>query len=217
MHNIAITLFVTGVFLGLGPCLVSCGPILISYIAASGKGYRQSLAAWFIFSSARIFIYCLLGGIAAIFGELFLRRTYSAYIAKYISITGGIFIIIIGITMLLGNRQNLRICSFLDKYFIKKDFKSVFIFGMIVAIVPCAPLIGIFSSIGLMSRSIAEGMLFSLFFGLGTLFSPLLFLAVAAGFIGQFLKDAKPRAILNNICAIIITILGIFIIFRNYG
>lgn len=212
MLRISISLFLSGVLLGLGPCLASCGPLLVSYIAASAKGFKQAFWAWFVFSLARVFVYCILGVLAGIFGQFFISHIYPLHIGKYISFAGGVFILIIGLLVFLGKAPDLRICSALNEKFIKNDVKSIFLFGVIVGVSPCAPLIGIFATMGLMSRNILDGVIFGLSFGVGTMVSPLLILAVLAGSIEKFLLNQKARIIFNRICGIVIIILGILII-----
>lgn len=214
MFAIAISLFLTGMFLGLGPCLASCGPLLVSYIAARGKNYTGALWTWFVFSIARVFAYCLLGVLSGMLGQVFIKHIYGLHIGRYISIFGGLFVIALSIAIFFQNKSSLNVHSFIEKHFIKDDTKSIFIFGLIVGMVPCAPLIGIFLTMGLMSRNIIDGIFFGLSFGLGTLVSPLLILALAAGSIERFLLNRKTKLFFSRICAIIIFILGILIILR---
>ena len=51
---IVITFFLLGLSFGSGPCLAACGPLLISYIAGTGKKFKDSVVTYLIFSSARI-------------------------------------------------------------------------------------------------------------------------------------------------------------------
>lgn len=201
--------------MGLGPCLASCGPLLVSYIAAKGKNYKEAFWTWFIFSIARVFAYCLLGVLSGILGQVFISRIYALHIGKYISLFGGLFVIAISIVIFFQNKMAFGAHSFLEKRFVKGGSKSVFIFGLTVGLVPCAPLIGIFSTIGLMSRNIADGLFFGLSFGLGAMISPLLILALAAGSIEKFLLNQKAKLIFSRICAVIIFILGILIILKT--
>src|SRR3989338_1088242 len=136
MLRIAISLFLTGIFLGAGPCLASCGPLLISYIAANAKSPRQALWYWFVFSIARIFVYVIFGIFLGIFGEFFLHHIYPTHIGRYILISGCVFIVGIGIVMLLKNKPQPKICS---------SNTSIFVFGLTLGVIPCAPILGILS------------------------------------------------------------------------
>ncbi|MFA5357159.1 MAG: sulfite exporter TauE/SafE family protein, partial [Candidatus Omnitrophota bacterium] len=61
MNNIISGLFLTGVLFGSGPCVASCGPFLISYIAGTRKTAARGVVAYILFSSARVSVYIALG------------------------------------------------------------------------------------------------------------------------------------------------------------
>lgn len=210
MLRLAFALFLTGIALGAGPCLASCGPMLISYTAATKKGIKDSLRLYLIFSLSRIFVYLILGLVVGLLSQVFLLGSYQQDIAKFIYLIGGGFIFLLGLLIMLGREPRFKFCQVLRNNFIEKDAKSIFVFGLVVGISPCAPLIAVLSYIGLASLSWFKGALLSLSFGLGTVISPLVLLVIFAGFINKLFKQNEHfYALFQKICGAILCFLGL--------
>lgn len=213
MIRIIISLFLTGIALGAGPCMASCGPLLISYTAATKRGFKDSLRVYVIFSLSRIFVYLVLGLLIGLFSQYFLHQNFQETVSKYAYIVGGAFISLIGLLVILGKEPNSKFCQVLRKNLIEKDTKSILIFGLIVGISPCGPLIAVLSYIGLTSFSWLKGMLFSLSFGLGTIISPLLFLVLLAGFINKIFKNKENfYQLFQKFCGFILCLFGLYLL-----
>jgi len=203
--------------LGTGPCLASCGPILVTYIAATKQSALGGLRGWLIFSLSRVSVYIFLGTLAGIAGAGLFRRFYwelPGYIIWFIS---GLFICLLAILIYLGKDSRFKICSLLNESMVQKDTKSLAMLGLLIGIFPCAPLIGIFSYIAMASTHYLNGIFMSLAFGLGTLFSPLLFLGIFAGSIPKLkiLQDKTNLLIFQKACAVILFLLGLHIIIKT--
>jgi len=207
---------VLGFSFGFGPCLASCGPILISYIAGNKKNVLKTLWAYVLFSSARIFVYCLLGLLIYFLGRFFAEHLLKG-LSRYIYIAGGVFIVVMGVLTALGKRLENKPCRFLKKNLLEYDKKSILIFGLIVALLPCAPLLVLLSYIGLISKSWVFSLLYSLIFGLGTLVSPLLALVFLASFISRLamVEQKIYGQIFSFICGMVIIYLGIQLLIRG--
>ncbi len=217
MIKTAISLFASGIILGAGPCLASCGPILISFIAATKKSPLGALKSWFIFSASRVFIYAGLGALSGIIGSGIYQLFYWETPGYIIWLIGGIFICLLGILVLLNKNTGSRICQRLHGMFIAKDTKSLVGLGFIMGIFPCAPLIGILSYISMVSIHFYQGILLALAFGLGTMISPLLFLGLATGFIPKFriLQNEKAYLFFQRLAGTILFFLGAHIIVKT--
>jgi len=203
------SLFILGVSFGSGPCLASCGPLFLSYAAGANKNIPGSLAAYLVFSSARIAVYVLLGVLVYLSGRFFTEQVFAATV-RYVFLAGGIFIVFMGILMALGRDLNVPACRFLCEKMLDRDRKSLFTFGLIIGLAPCAPLVALFSYVALMSKTAFLAAVYAFSFGLGTLLSPLALLAVFTGAIPGVLNKFKPafsRA-LNIACAVILIVLG---------
>lgn len=217
MFKIAVSLFLLGLVFGAGPCLASCGPLILSYVIGTRKNIFKSLSVYIIFSLARIIVYLVLGLAVFFLGRFALEEMLGDF-SRYVFILGGIFIILVGALMILGRRLEFRPCSFLQKNIIERDKKSIVIFGLIIGLMPCAPLVVVISYVGLISHSWPQALFYSLFFGIGTLVSPLLLLVMAAGFIPRLLGNKKEvyYRVFSFICGLLMVILGLQLIRRIF-
>ena len=214
---LAISFFLLGLSFGAGPCLASCGPLLITYIAGTGKNVFKSLVSYALFSCARISVYLALG-ISVYFLGRFFAGELLGVISKYVLILGGGFIICVGALLILGKDKETGACNALRKKFLEKDKKSIILFGLIIGFLPCAPLLAVFSYLGLISKNWVLALTYSFFFGLGTLISPLLVLAGLTGVIPRILADKRSvyLRIFNFFCGAILIFLGLQLIGRAF-
>lgn len=212
MIRAIISFFILGLTFGAGPCLASCGPLLIAYVAGTGKDVRKSIWVYFIFSLSRILIYALLGLVVFLFAHALVKYTTS-YFTKYLFIFAGALIIVIGLLIALGKNLHYKFCQRLGDFWLKKDTKTVIILGLIIGILPCAPLISVISYIGLTARHWLNSLFYGFAFGLGTMISPLFLLVVSTGLIPRIMvRENSFYRIFNAICGLIIVFLGIQLI-----
>jgi sulfite exporter TauE/SafE len=216
MNNIAAGIFLSGLFLGSGPCLASCGALMVSYITGTNRNVRQSVSAYLIFSLSRIAVYGILGLLFFLFGQFATEGFFSLY-RRYIFIVAGIFIFITGLLLILGKGPHNRFCDRIAGSMIRKDSKTLVLIGLVTGISPCLPLLSVLSYIGLVSKSWQSSLLYGFLFGLGTTFSVLFILVVSCGLIPGFFKG-HPRVLLmiNRVCGLILMILGLQIILRGF-
>jgi len=213
MFRYIITFFLLGLSFGAGPCLAACGPLLISYTAGTGKDVLKGLSAYILFSLARISAYLMIGIFVFLLGK-FLAAEYLGVISKYILIIGGIFVISVGVLVILGKREKKR-----ERFcFSEKNRNVPLILGLIIGILPCAPLLAVFSYIGLISKNWFSSLAYAFFFGIGTLISPLLVLSGLAGLLPRLLADKNPvyGRIFNCLCGGIMVFLGAQLIGRAF-
>jgi len=203
--------------MGSGPCLATCGPILISYIAATKKTPLGGLWSWFVFTASRFFITVFLGLLAGIAGSELFRRFYWENPGYAIWLFGGIFIAFLGLLIILGKHTHINLCSKLNQSLIEHDTKSLITLGIVVGILPCLPIIGIFSYITMASTHYSQGVLMSAAFGLGAAISPLLILSMLTGYIPKLkpLQNEKTLRLFQRICGGILFLLGVHIISRT--
>lgn len=218
MNKVIISFFILGLSFGGGVCLASCGPILISYIAGTKKNILKGLGVYIIFSLSRICAYLILALLIFFLGQFAFERFTSGY-SKYVFILGGSFIIFVGIVMALGQHWDFGLLKLkkVQRFILERDTKNIVLFGLIIGFLPCAPLIAVFSYIGLVSQNWFTGLLYSLSFGLGTVVSPLILLVILAGLIPKlFIDKAKIYyRFFNLVCGLIIIFLGTQLIYRG--
>ncbi len=218
MLSIGFSLFLSGLFLGSGPCLISCGPFLVSFIAGNKKDFKQSLWIWLVFSLSRIFAYLILGILVGLFSQAILSSIYQKAILRYLFILAGFFVALIGILMLFDRLPKLKLCESLKKTFIQKSTKSMILFGLLVGFLPCVPLLGILTYVVLISKDVLKSVFYCFSFGLGTLVSPLIIMAVCASFIYKLLgSQERVYYIFSKICAVIILLLGLQLAYKGFN
>ncbi len=215
--KIIITLFIFGLSFGCGPCLASCGPIFIAYSVGTKKGFLKTFISYVLFSLSRISVYILLSILIFILGDLAAERVFGRY-GAYLAVLGGIFIALVGFFMILGKASKLNFFVPLERCFLGYDKKNIIVMGFAAGLLPCAPLIAVLSYIGLVSRSWFHSLLYSGIFGLGTFFSPLIFLAVFSGAVSEFFSRKKQlySRLSNIICGLVIIICGMQLIIHGY-
>ncbi len=202
-----------GLLMGTGPCLASCGPVLISYIAGTKNSAMQGLKSWFIFSLSRFFVTLFLGFIAGITGAGLFSRFYCGISGYIIWLVTGVFISLLGILIFFAIHTKFKVCGALNQSLIQHDTKSLVSLGILIGILPCVPLIGIISYITMVSTHYTHGILMAAAFALGTAISPLVLLAMAAGAIPKLklLRHQGALVIFQRICGLILVLLGVHV------
>ena len=215
MFSLVLSFFLLGLSFGAGPCMASCGPLLISYVVGTGKDTKKSVVAYILFSLSRVSVYLALSILVYLAGK-FVVEGLVGTISRYVYIFGGIFIVLMGVLMITGNKIEWGICGFLRKKLLERAKLSVFMLGLVTGFAPCAPLLALFSYMALVSKSWVTSIIYAFSFGIGTVISPLLLLAVFAGLIPAVLKNKREAfgRVFNLLCGIIVIILGLRLIFR---
>jgi sulfite exporter TauE/SafE len=215
--KIIISLFFMGVSFGFGPCLASCGPLLISYTAGTKKNFWQSIGTYLLFSSGRVAVYVILGLLVFLLGQ-FIAQTWLASLPlyRYIFIIAGAFIIFLGIFTAFGRHLEFKYCQVLEKNLLQQYHKSALILGLITGILPCAPLLALLGYVALVSKTWPQAFIYCLSFGLGTFLSPLLMISILSGLIPRFLEGQKAiyYRVISVVCGLIMVFLGINLILR---
>lgn len=123
---------------------------------------------------------------------------------------------VMGVFLALGKKIELPFWQPLYKNMLEHDKKNIVILGLIIGLLPCAPLLAVFSYIGLISHFWSSNLLYTLSFGAGTFLSPLILLVIIAGLIPRFLANIKASysSIFNFICGLVIVFLGLNLIIR---
>ena len=201
--------FVLGLSFGSGPCLASCGPLLLSYWAGTQKNIKSSFISYALFSAARICVYAVLGVLVFFVGK-FITEVWLGRLTRYVFLAGGCFIILLGVLTAWGKQFSSHTCRFLHTTFLEHDKKSIVTLGVMLGLVPCGPLLGLFGYSGLASKTWADSGLYAVSFGLGTAVSPLLAALAVVGVIPRILKNSAQAAyFLRLFCGLLLVALGI--------
>ncbi len=206
----SLILFGVGISTSLGPCLLFCSPIVLPYIAATRKGWKDGLKAILIFSLSRLSIYLILGFLAGLLGKL-LTIKLSSY-DYLIFIVGGLLIATIGIIIIFGVNPKPRFCQTLRRQ-VDDTFKGLVLLGLIVGLLPCAPLLGVLATIVSTSKDPFQGALYGLSFGIGTSLSFLIIFALLASSLSAALfRSHKIFSLFQRGCGFLLYLIGVHLI-----
>jgi sulfite exporter TauE/SafE len=216
--KVLLGLFALGLSFGSGPCLVSCGPVFLSYLAGNSKNVAQSFLRYLVFSLSRISVYLIFSALIFYLGRFFAQRVMVGF-EKITFLIGGVFIILLGVLTAFGFKLQNRLCKILKANFLERDIKSMVLLGLVIGLLPCAPLIALLTYAGFTAGTLGKSVLYGLIFGLGTFFSPLLILSLAAGFIPRIIKGREETygRVFNIICGLTIVYLGLEFLKRAIG
>jgi len=208
-------LFAIGFSFGfVGPCLFSCAPVLVIYISGKRLKWNQALSDISIFLFGRLLAYLLLGYLAGLSGVV-LRQFGGLKFLPVLKIFGGVIIILLALQIWLGKELFFNECFCKHKRLL--NCGSLTLLGFIMGIFPCAPLLALLFEIALISKSGLIGLTHSLFFGLGTFISGFIVIGVLSGALRllpqKFLKSKLSNNIFKGVCAVLLILLGLRIIF----
>ena len=217
MIKIIISIFLLGLSFGFGPCISSCGPVLLSYVAGTKKDIFKSILVYILFSLSRILAYVLLSLAVFFIGRFVQEKLLGGILYKILVFLGGVFVILVGASMLAGKSLEFKPWQLFCKNILERGNKSILLLGLIMGLIPCAPLLALFYYIGLVSKTWLHTIIYSVAFGFGTSISPLIVLVVLAGLIPGFLGTRhKAYRIFSSICGVIMIILGLQLLVRLF-
>ena len=185
LTGFGFSVFFQGFLLGMGPCILSCGPVVLPFIFGNKHGAGNATLSMLSFSLGRLLIYAVFGAVFGLFGSLIISLQFSLP-GSVIRAAGALYVIFLGLSMLFNARREKGLCTVRDR---DVSNKNMFVLGMFFGLMPCIPLTAILVQIAMFSDNIASGAIFGMVFGLGTVISPLLLLAGMAGYMNSFLKD----------------------------
>jgi sulfite exporter TauE/SafE len=204
--------FIIG-FVGSLHCVGMCGPIAMMLPSDTSIRWKFVFGK-VLYNSGRILTYSFLGLFVGFIGE-----SASYFISqKTLSISLGMLILIaIFLPKSIQNKLNLHpqifrfsnfIKSSLSSFFKKRSLLTQFFFGILNGLLPCG-LIYAALSVAFLTENITGGMIFMIFFGLGTL-PMMLGISLGATWLRKIFGGKLPKLI-----PIIYSFLGLWLIFRG--
>ena len=203
-----VQLFGIGFGLGVaGPCLLSCTPMLVAYIAGNKKSFIEAAKEITVFMSGRLLAYIILAGLAGASGSLLRQFTGSNLTALFRPAAGAISILL-GIFLIFGEGRGG--CSRpASKTKNRYGAGGLFALGFTIGVAPCGPLTALLFEITLISRTALDGILYGLSFGLGTFVSGFLAAGALSGILTRI--PIAPK-IFKILCGALLILFGIGLI-----
>jgi sulfite exporter TauE/SafE len=213
-----ISLFLLGLSFGAGPCLMSCGPVLLPYLTQAGDPPLRSLRKYFLFCLGRLLVYAGLGLAIYFLGKLATDELLGR-IGRYAYLFGGIFIIVLGLTCIIGKQRKSPLCAFIERQKPGFEQNNIFLMGLIMGLLPCGPVMALLAAIALVSKHWMTSLFYSLVFGAGTMISPLMLFSVFASSASLYIKKKGLvwQKLLNYLCGGIMIFLGIQFLLKAKG
>jgi len=203
-----LQVFSIGFILGLtGPCLLYCLPVILALSAGVKENYKKIILGIVTFLSGRLLAYIMLGFLAGVSG-LVLRQFTDARFSFYLKPAAGIISIAFGVWIFFRQKSQEACQSRAHKILNNSGF---FIFGFVVGISPCPPLMGLLLEIALISKAPLQGAIYGLMFGLGTFLSGFI---LAAG-LSRVLNRLPGNRIFKGIYALVLILFGIIFILKR--
>lgn len=209
--SIPLELFIIGTTISFGPCLAFCSPVILPYVAATRRGWREGLGAVIIFLLARLGAYVLLGLLAGLLGGVFVEglRRFEYLVFLF----GGLFISLLGLLIIFGNEQGHRSCQVLKRQMVDDSLRGSLLLGLTVGVLPCLPLLGVLSYIALKAQNFWQGAFYGLSFGMGKSISLLIPLAILASSLPEsWIKNTKIYDFFRLLCGLILFLIGVNLI-----
>lgn len=215
--RVGVSLFVTGVVLATGPCLLSCGPLLVSYVTAARLDARGALRTYLVFSLTRVGVYFLLGGLIGFFGENVLRGILQGRFLGYFFAGGGFWVVVTGLFLALRKTEGDTACGRWHRLVLSGGTKNIVLFGLVTSLSVCWPLWAVLGYIVLVADTWVKGVIFMAAFGLGTVLSPVLLLALGLAGRVEVLTKGRQRWLgrIRFLAGMALVYLGVGLIIRG--
>ncbi|MDH5686553.1 MAG: sulfite exporter TauE/SafE family protein [Candidatus Bathyarchaeota archaeon] len=199
-----------GLFYGLTFCTSACLPYVISYIAGIKAGFRKGIIVTSIYNVGRVTAYALIGVLIGLF-KMFVSDTFFSVYQKYAFAAFGVTITVIGASILLSKKPSSYACKKtctnlnVQGEMTRKFDGRAFLMGFTRGLVLCPPLVG-FLLYSAAFSGLGDSIILATLFGVGTAFSPLLFLGGATGCLLN--KAPLFSRWISKVAAVVLIVLG---------
>lgn len=208
--EIIITAFVFGL-MGSFHCAGMCGPIALS-LPLRGYTLAEKIFGGIIYNLGRTAMYGIMGALFGLIGSGFKVLGFQ----QWISIIMGLMLIASILFPVAFKKSNLvqnnliiqSVRKAIQRLFTNRSFGGLFLIGLLNSLLPCG-LVYLAIAAAIAIGDTFEGMLYLIFFGLGTL-PMMLFISILGNLI-----SLSVRKTINRIIPYIVAVIGIIFIFRG--
>ncbi len=210
--TILISAFVLGI-MGSFHCAGMCGPIAVA-LPLHGNTLMQKIFGGSLYNLGRTITYGIMG---ALFGMLGQGIHLLGFQQKVSVVMGALMIISVLFPALFRSQYSLdkslfsfvgKLKKSIGKLFAVRSFQSLFFIGLLNGLLPCGLVyIAIAGAIG--TGSIAEGALYMILFGLGTI-PMMLGISLAGNVLGLAVRQK-----INKIIPVLVVVVGLLFVLRG--
>ena len=202
-------LFMAGLVMGWGPCLIHTAPLLLPYIGVTKRSWHGGLKLALEFSIGRFMAFVILGGLATVAFRL-INQLFPPHKSGWLYLIIALFMLGMGILIILGKKLKIRI----KNEIFEKGTQNMFIIGFIMGVAPCAPYIAILTYIAAEAEgAIFAGILYAAIFAIGTAVAPAVLGALMGIISGKLVRSEKLFKIFQVICGTILILFGLNLIY----
>jgi len=203
------TVFVLGLVFGIGPCMITCLPLLGPVFQAKQGGLGQSWKIILPFSLGRLSSYATLGALSGMAGASIQKMIATPAVAWFL---GGATIAV-GLIILWRTYRRKTGCGSHGRRPKLQDHpllpSGLFFMGVGMAATPCAPLTTVMITSAATGDGVA-GFLLGLSFGGGAVVVPALAFGVGMAYFGQRIRQIMHqwRTSLERASALMLVFIG---------
>jgi sulfite exporter TauE/SafE len=186
---------VLGISFGFGPCITTCAPVIVPFVASTSSNYKEGLKSTVVFSAGKVLSYTLLGTLSGLLG-MQLEQIISAKVV-------GLFMIIMAAFVFFDFHKKC-----LCRKIRVTNNRVLFTAGIVMGLTPCGPMLAALA-LAVLSKSWLTGGAIGLVFGLGTMLSPLLVIGMMSGAWARRVAQNPEFARMNRIvCSLFLALIG---------
>ena len=221
----ALSALLLGMVYGATFCTLTCSPFIASYIIGTDRGTRRGVWLSVIFNSGRVATYGVLGLLVGLAGGAFLvEGVYS----RWGALVFGLAVAVIGLWIAVRRRPSAAGCAcgpgatWTQRFLHRLEPRegdggelSAASMGLLIGLVPCPPLVALLvfsAAVG----SAAMGLVLGVLFGIGTVVSPIIVVAAAAGWFSDRLAKEAPLLTsgVRRMAGVLLVVLGVWTVYN---
>ena len=217
------TALLLGVVYGATLCTLTCSPFIAAYVVGTDRGTRRGVWLSLVFNAGRVATYAGLGLAVGLAGSAFVE---GGALARWGALAFGA--VVVGVGLYLAARRRPRACGCGREASLTRRLAArlrpgegagneayAALMGVLIGLVPCPPLVALLVAAAAYG-SAATGLGMGLLFGLGTVVSPMLLVAAAAGWFSERVAREAPLARhgVTRAAGALLVLLGAWTVYR---
>lgn len=205
MLSDSVKLLVAGFTMGWGPCLAYTAPLLLPYIGATKKSWKDGLKVGLLFSMGRLLALAILGGLATVVFS-FINQFFPPQKSGWLYLIAAFFMVTIGALVILGKGFKIHLAAKV----LNKGTPSMFLFGFLMGIAPCVPYVAVLTYIACVAENaVLVGILYASLFAIGTAIAPVVLGSLMGIVPEKIFKRPKLLKTFQVICGIVLILFGL--------
>jgi len=193
-----------GFVMGWGPCLAYTGPLLLPFIGATKRSWRDGLKVGLMFSAGRLLALAILGGLATV-AFSFINQFFPPHKSGWLYIFISLSMVVMGGLIIAGKALRFPV----GNKILERGTESMFLFGFMMGLAPCVPYVAILTYIACVAENaVIAGVVYAAVFAVGTAIAPVALGTAIAIIPGTLLKSPKLLRAFQAVCGVALVFFG---------